>query len=68
VSVYFIQSALKLLGHYDGEIDGIAGPGTRSAVRLFQASVDLPLTGVVDAETKMALLKALEKLSVEEGP
>ena len=39
------QQALKRLGYYTGEIDGILGAGARKAARLWQASQGLPADG-----------------------
>ncbi|HEU5321443.1 MAG TPA: peptidoglycan-binding domain-containing protein [Methylomirabilota bacterium] len=52
------QEALKQHGLYQGEVDGIAGPKTQSALREFQKKEGLKTTGRLDAET-------LAKLGVE---
>lgn len=50
-----IQRALKNEGHYDGKIDGIAGPKTRQAVRAFQQAEQVMVSGNVDAQTASLL-------------
>lgn len=51
-----VQLALARKGFYNGEIDGLNGPGTRAAIRAFQAERGLPVSGVVDG----ALVRALD--------
>ncbi|MCP4330854.1 MAG: MCE family protein [Alphaproteobacteria bacterium] len=46
-----VQEALKLDGHYKGEIDGLYGPETRRAITAYQKAVGLDLTGIPDAAT-----------------
>jgi hypothetical protein len=43
-----VQIALARRGYYHGNIDGIIGPQSRSAIRRYQASYGLPVTGVID--------------------
>jgi LysM repeat protein len=50
-----LQVALRAQGLYRGPIDAIAGPGTVAAVRAFQRSQGLPVTGLADARTREAL-------------
>ena len=50
------QQALKERGHYDGSVDGISGPKTRSAIAAFQKAEDLPATGQLDPATLAKLL------------
>jgi LysM repeat protein len=50
-----LQVALRAQGLYRGSIDAIAGPGTVAAVRTFQRSHGLPVTGLADARTRRAL-------------
>ena len=59
-----LQTALKTLGFYSGEIDGSFGPGTKAALKNFQKSAlisdwgkeieDLKKNGTLDAATKQA--------------
>jgi LysM repeat protein len=49
-----LQVALRAHGLYLAQIDGIAGPKTASAVRVFQRKHGLPI-GVADARTRAAL-------------
>src|SRR3954471_21934111 len=50
-----LQVALRAWGLYDGPIDAIDGPGTRSAVRAFQQRAGLPVDGVAGRTTRTAL-------------
>ncbi|MGC2857577.1 peptidoglycan-binding domain-containing protein [Novispirillum sp. DQ9] len=45
------QQALRDMGLYDGQIDGIAGPRTRSAVEQYQQRQGLPQTASLDDRT-----------------
>lgn len=40
-----MQEALKLLGYYNGPLDGVFGPETRAAIRRFQMQVMAEPTG-----------------------
>ncbi len=50
-----LQQGLKLLGYYDGPIDGLASPAVTEAITQLQTDLGLPPTGVYDAETDAAL-------------
>ena len=50
-----LQVALRALHHYHGAIDGLAGPGTKGAVKKFQRKHHLPADGVVGPQTRRAL-------------
>lgn len=41
-----LQEGLRALGHYTGRIDGTYGPAMRAAIESFEASVQLPVTGL----------------------
>ena len=47
-----LQSRLKELGFYEGEVDGQFGNGTKAAVILFQAQHGLEADGIVGPATK----------------
>jgi peptidoglycan hydrolase-like protein with peptidoglycan-binding domain len=50
-----LQVALRAQGLYTGPIDAIVGPRTLAAVRSFQRSHDLKVTGIADVRTRRAL-------------
>ena len=50
-----LQVALYARGTYSGDVDGIAGPATRSAVRRFQRRHGLVADGVAGPRTRRAL-------------
>ena len=50
-----LQVALRAQGLYCGPIDAIIGPRTLAAVRSFQRSHDLKVTGIADVHTRRAL-------------
>ena len=50
-----MQVALRAQGLYLGPIDAIVGPRTLAAVRTFQKSHDLHVTGIADGSTRRAL-------------
>ncbi len=50
-----VQVALRALGFYSGPIDGDVGPETVSAIRSAQQLLHLPVTGIVDVQTRLAL-------------
>jgi murein DD-endopeptidase MepM/ murein hydrolase activator NlpD len=54
-SVAALQVALRAVGLYEGTVDGVSGPGTRSAVRALQARRGLQIDGVVGPRTRRAL-------------
>src|SRR4051812_48681832 len=54
-NVAALQVALKAMHRYHGPIDGIAGPGTKRAVREFQRRRHLAADGVAGPRTRRAL-------------
>ncbi|MES1246317.1 MAG: peptidoglycan-binding protein [Actinomycetota bacterium] len=50
-----LQVALRAQGLYLGPIDGIVGPRTVAAVRSFQKTHGLPVTGIADLATRREL-------------
>lgn len=46
-----LQATLKLLGYYDGSVDGIYSEETAEAVSAFQKAAGLTTNGVVDQQT-----------------
>jgi peptidoglycan hydrolase-like protein with peptidoglycan-binding domain len=50
-----IQVALRAHGLYLGPIDGQVGPRTVAAIRAFQHKVRLPVTGIADVKTRLAM-------------
>ena len=54
-----LQTSLQTAGYYGGEIDGIYGPLTVTAVEELQNANGLPVTGLVDGATATALSAAV---------
>lgn len=50
-----VQARLKNLGYDPGPVDGIVGPRTTAALKGFQFSQNLPVTGSADTATKNKL-------------
>jgi g-D-glutamyl-meso-diaminopimelate peptidase len=66
----YIQSTLRKLGYYPGNIDAIFGPLTESAIQNFQQNENLPTTGEIDASTLVAMEKyflGFDIYTIEEG-
>ena len=53
--VEFLQNILKILGPYNGKIDGIFGPNLRNSVIQFQKQNGLTPDGIVVLRTWLAL-------------
>jgi peptidoglycan hydrolase-like protein with peptidoglycan-binding domain len=51
------QDRLRAIGLDPGPLDGVLGPRTSEALRRFQSSVGLPVTGTLDEATRQALLQ-----------
>jgi murein DD-endopeptidase MepM/ murein hydrolase activator NlpD len=54
-NVAALQVALRARGYYQGDVDGVTGPGTQDAVRRFQARKGLAADGVAGPATRRAL-------------
>jgi murein L,D-transpeptidase YcbB/YkuD len=50
-----LQRNLQTAGYYQGEVDGVYGPQTEAAVEQLQRDAGLPVTGLVDRATSLAL-------------
>ena len=46
-----VQETLRDKGYYTASVDGRMGPQTREAIRQYQKSENLPVTGHLDAQT-----------------
>ena len=46
-----VQETLRDKGYYTAPVDGIMGPQTRAAIRQYQQSENLPVTGHLDGGT-----------------
>lgn len=56
-----IQEDLTALGYSPGPIDGILGPRTRSAIRLFESDYGLPVSGDPSEGISLAIQSALDE-------
>lgn len=63
LSTVWLQKSLNTLGAHI-EIDGVPGPQTRAAIKLFQKSVGIDRDGLIGPATLAALQDALKKGSV----
>ena len=54
-TIIAVQKGLTQLGYYHGQVDGLTGPETESAIRWFQSVDKLPVTGQIDDPTLKAL-------------
>jgi hypothetical protein len=50
-----VQEALARRGYYAGQVDGVIGPESRSAIREFQRDNGLPMTGQITPQLLQAL-------------
>lgn len=54
-----VQAALAELGYRPGELDGVWGPRTQRALKLFQAAAGVAVDGIMGPKTEQALRVAL---------
>ena len=54
-TVVAVQQELAKLGYYHGQIDGIDGPETQKAIRWFQSTDKIAVTGQINGQTLKAL-------------
>jgi peptidoglycan hydrolase-like protein with peptidoglycan-binding domain len=57
VQIAGLQVALQARGVYTGPVDGVSGPETARAVRIFQRRTGLPADGIAGPRTRAALGK-----------
>lgn len=62
-SVSRLQATLKLLGFYQGEVNGTYSPTTQSAVSRFQSAAGLPVDGIAGPSTWRKLLPLREDIA-----
>jgi peptidoglycan hydrolase-like protein with peptidoglycan-binding domain len=62
-----LQATLKLLGYYDGPVDGIYSQETAEAVSAFQKAAGLTTNGVVDPQTWNRLFPPNPEAALEQG-
>ncbi|BFM22475.1 hypothetical protein R50076_35240 [Gilvimarinus japonicus] len=43
-----VQLALDILGHYNGDIDGVMGPQTRAAIQKYRTEKNMSKIGLID--------------------
>ena len=58
-AVQVLQRQLTALGYYQGDLDGVYGPGTEGAVSKFQQDHNLGVDGIVGCDTQVAINQAL---------
>jgi len=63
-----VQQTLKLLGYWDGAVDGVWTPELTDAVKSFQSKLGVEPTGAVDATTIAAFEKAIADLTATPTP
>jgi hypothetical protein len=49
-TVAAVQRRLARGGYYHGSVDGVIGPGTRTAIRAFERNNRLPVDGIIDRQ------------------
>jgi lipoprotein-anchoring transpeptidase ErfK/SrfK len=59
-TLFDAQAALSQMGISCGSVDGVLGSQTKAALRLFQDSKNLPVTGILDEATRELLYLSAE--------
>jgi len=67
IQVAAVQRYLNQLGYNAGSVDGILGPKTRSAIRVFQRDAGLPIDGKVSKRLLAQLEDAAEVIARSPG-
>lgn len=62
--VFAAQVVLQKNGCYDGRLDGVLGPGTVRAIKLFEAHMGLQVTGKIDETTAEALRDSHDRIDI----
>ncbi|WP_298900987.1 TIGR02594 family protein [uncultured Psychroserpens sp.] len=62
IEVVELQDALKLCGCQPGTSDGIFGPKTEAALKIFQSTVGVAINGVFNKATQKEMIKQLSKI------
>jgi TPR repeat protein len=57
------QHALRVLGYFQGNVDGLAGSDTRAAINQFQLSEGMPATGQLSDPERRHLLDLSERVA-----
>lgn len=60
-TIVVVQQDLKVLGYFDGTIDGIAGEITEAAISAFQKDAGIEIDGIFGPQTDEALSVVLQK-------
>ena len=53
--VFKVQSVLKSMGLYEGDVDGVTGPNTRKAISTYRRTLGMPASDQIDAPLLEAL-------------
>ena len=62
IEVVALQDALKLCGCQPGTSDGIFGPKTEAALKIFQSTVGVAINGVFNSDTRKKMNNQLSKI------
>ena len=62
-----MQQTLKLVGFWDGPVDGVWTDALTAAVQAFQTELGVERTGAVDAATLAAFERAIAELTAPDA-